>query len=328
MAVISISVTESSEQVVAGIPRSVSISTNISSTIFYTLDDSDPTLSSSIYTSALYLPINKPSVKLKILATNGVDFSSIITESYFTNMLDNARLPHAGTDGPAGSNIPDLYPFGTNENQPTGIFLNPGDAGITVDDQALPSTPTTFDSDGYPSGFTNNPYTIENYSILYSTTDAQGNTGPKVGNLPASVKIQQEDPVPETTSQFTNTFDPRAFVIFQDFSKENPDDPAQINNQFLSLEDPNKVRDGNKYFTSGLDSPAVSGSFLRSHYNPRDNTMSYYYYDSWSNRWMISKAPYIPTGSFDGNMAGIAAGRGNGSQWVYEWSFGRARILF
>jgi len=56
------------------------------------------------------------------MATNGVDTSPIITETYVTNMLNNARLPHSATDAQPGDNIPDLYPFGTNPLQPNGQF--------------------------------------------------------------------------------------------------------------------------------------------------------------------------------------------------------------
>ena len=48
-------------------------------------------------------------------------------------------------------------------------------------------------------------------------------------------------------------------VIFQDFSKEDPNGPAQINKQFFILEDPERARDGNSFYTSGLDAPPTAG---------------------------------------------------------------------
>lgn len=328
MVVISVSITESSEQVVAGIPKTVAISTNISATIFYTLDGTDPTLFSTIYTGPIFLPYDELQVTLKVLASNGVDSSSIITEVYETNMIQNARLPHSATDAQAGEPIPPLYPFGTPPIQPQGQFLNPADASITVNNPALPVVPSGFDGEGNPTGYTNLPYTSENYNIQYSTTDALGQTGLGVGNLPANVKVAERPADPETTEQFTTTFNPRAFVIFQDFSKENPEDPPQINRQFFTLEDPERVRDGNQYFNSGLDSPPVSGSFLRSHYNPRDNTITYYYLDTWTNKWIISKTPYQPTGSFDGNLSTIAISKQPGAGFVFQWLPFTRRVLF
>jgi hypothetical protein len=328
MAVISVSITESDEQIVSDIPKSVSISTNIPATIFYTLDGSEPNLFSSIYTGVLFLPYDSLSVTLKILATNGIDSSLVISETYETSILDNTRLPHSSTSAEAESSIPGLYPFGTNPIEPNTTYLSPGDAGITVNNSDLPSTPTGFDGDGYDTGYTNEPYTIENYSIVYSTTNAQGEKTPGVGNLPGTSTILSEPAIPEYTSQFTTTFDPRAFVIFQDFEKENPEDPPHINRQFFTLEDPNKARDGNHYYTSGLDAPPVNGTFLRSHYNPRDNTMTYYYLDTWTNKWIISKTPYKPTGSFNGNLSGIALSKQKGAGFVFEWRPFARRVLF
>lgn len=328
MSVISVSITESEDQIVAGIPKSVTISTNVPSTIFYTLDGSDPDLFSNIYTGTLFLPLDKLSVTLKVLATNGIDYSVVVSEIYETDMLENARLPHSATSAPAGSNIEDLYPFGTNPIQPDATYLNPADAGITVYNPELSATPTGFNGDGYGTGFTNEPYNTENYSILYSTTNAEGEIKTGVGNLPASVKILEEPAIPEYTSQFTNTFDPRAFVIFQDFDKENPEDPPNINRQFFTLEDSNTARDGNNYFTTGLDAPPVNGTFLRSHYNPRDNTMTYYYLDTWTNKWIISKTPYKPTGPFNGNLSGVALSKQKGAGFVFQWMPFTRRVLF
>lgn len=327
MAVINLTITESSNQIIAGIPQTVTITSNIPTSIFYTLDGSTPTLFSNIYTGPIIMPVNLLSVVLSIFATNGVDSSPVIVENYSTNILNDIRLPHSATDVPAGTNIPDLYPFGTNPIEPIGNFLNPGDASITVDNPDLTQLSTGFDSNGNPNAFTNKPFNTENYSIKYTTTDV--NNQPTIGNLPATVKIEVPPGPPETTEQFTNLYDPRAFVIYQDFSKEDPNGPAQINRQFFTLEDPERARDGNAYYNSGLDAPPVSGSFLRSHYNPRDNTITYYYLDTWTNKWIISKTPYQPTGSFDGNLSRVVFGRDNGGAGkVFEWLTFTRRVLF
>jgi len=326
MAIISVTIIESTEQVVSGIPRSVTISTNIPATIFYTLDGTDPTLLSDIYTAPLFFSNNSLRIELRVLATNGSIFSPIITEVYQTDILVNARLPRSATDAQSGENIPGLYPFGTNPIQPNTHFLNPGDAGITVDNQEKIEIASGYDGMGNETGFTNEPYNIENYNIVYTNRDAEGQ--PTVGNLPATAKIVIPEAPLEESYQFSNLFDPRAFVIFQDFSKENPDDPAHINREFFSLENTETVRDGNSYYNSGLDSPPVMGSFLRSHYNPRDNTMTYYYLDTHANRWIISKTPYQPGGVFDGNLSNIALSKNAGAGFVFEWLPFTRRVLF
>jgi hypothetical protein len=344
MAVISVTVTQSSEQVVAGIPKTVSITTNITSTIFYTLDGTDPTLFSTIYTGPIFLPFDQLLVTLKILATNGVDSSPIVVEQYMTNIVDgNARLGHAGTTAQAGSVVPNAYPFGTPPFQPQQGYVNPAEAGPyggAVYNPELPATPTGFDGQGNPTGYTNQPYNITNYQITYTNRDALGNQGSNIGNLPGKTilpypsdvqpdKGQTSGQGPEETNQFTSLFDPRAMVIFQDFSTEDPSDPPQINRQFFSLENAERARDGTFYFNTGLDASApVSGSFVRAHYNPRTNTMTHYYRDSWSNKWIISTARYQPTGTFDGNMAQMAMGTKSGAGVIFEWLPFARRVLF
>lgn len=332
MAVISITVTSSEEEVVAGIPKTVALSTNIPASIFYTLDGSTPTLFSTVYVSPISLSVDKLSITLKILASNGVDTSPIVTETFVTNLAEgtNARLPHSGTTAEEGDNLPGLYPFGTPPTQPNATFQNPASVGITVDNPALPSTPTGFDGAGNPNAFTDAPFDTTNYSIKYSTTDFQGKMGYGIGTLPATVTITPDPATPNTTNQNSNTFDPRAFVIFQDASTENPNDPPHINRMHFSLENPEKARDGNHFYTAGLDAPPVSGTFIRQFFNSRTNTMTYYYLDTWTNRWIISSAPYDPSNNQTTSLAGTAMSGGSalGGKYVFEWQNFARRVLF
>src|SRR5205807_2663848 len=136
-----------------------------------------------------------------------------------------ARLPHSATDVMAGTNMSSTFPFGTPPIQPLGNYTNPGDASITVNNPDLPQIAGGFDGSGNSTSFTNQPFNIQNYEIQYSTTNAEGETGPGIGNLPANVKIQQPTEEPEESQVFDRLFDPRAQVIFLDASKENPDLP-------------------------------------------------------------------------------------------------------
>lgn len=327
MTVISVSITQSVDQVVSGIPRTISITTSIPATIFYTLDGTTPTLFSTIYTGTIFLPVSQLAVMLNVMATDGVNSSPVVSECYMTNVVSgNARLPHSSTNAQAGSSIQDTYPFGTPPFQPDQIFENPARSGVTVYDPNKPAISNAFDADGYPTGFTNRPYNLKNYGIVYTETDAQGERSFGVGNLPATTTVVYPPPPPEFSSQFTQTFDPRALVIFQDFSNEDPNNPPQINKQYFSLEDPEKVRDGTYYYNSGVDSTLPpSGSFVRAHFNPRDNTITHYYRDSWANRWIISTSPYQPNNSAAPNFASEVMG---GNPRVLEWIPFSRRILF
>ena len=262
---------------------------------------------------------------MQVLATDGTNFSPVISETYMTDIVDgNTRLSHAGTNSPINSPSPDLYPFGTAPYEPNSQYTNPANSGVTVDNPALPTISNGFNVDGYPSVFTNEPYNSENYQIIYSTTNAEGETGHGVGTLPAKSTIQQPIPVPEQTNQFSNMFDPRAMVIFQDFSQENPNDPPTINRQFFTLENPN-ARDGTHYFDADGSGVPPSGTFIRSEYNPRDNTLTCYFRDSWSNRWIISKSPYTPGPDAVTNLSPVASAWGGR---VFEWVAFQRRVLF
>lgn len=329
MAVISISILESEEQIVSGIPKIITLTTNIPSSIFYTLDGSTPDLFSTIYTGPISMPTNLLSVTLKIFATNGVDSSPIISEEYFTNVLNNARLPRHSTDAQPNDSLDNLYPYGTNPIQPQNKFLNPGEAGINVNDPSLPSTPTGFDINQSPTGFTNQPFNFKNYDIIYPKGNSI-NEPLKVGQLPSKITVQKEKEIPETSDYNSKFFDPRAFVIYHDVSKEDQDKPPLINRQHFSTDITNpKVRTGNNYFIAGIDTPPPTGSFVRSHYNPRDNTMTYYYFDQLSNKWIISKTPYQPKDPDAGALYQVKFSRNHkGAGMVFQWVPFQRRVLF
>ena len=162
---------------------------------------------------------------------------------------------------------------------------------------------------------------------LSSDEDAEGNQGTLIGTLPANTTIIDTPPPPEQTDQFTNTFNPKALVIFQDFSQENPNDPPQINRQYFSLEDPERARDG-AYFSTGQDAPPPSGAFINAHYNPRTGDITHYYRDALTNRWIISTAPYQPNPNNDNLVQAAMNNRSPGSKFVFEWIIGQRRVLF
>lgn len=331
MSVISITITQSSEQVVAGIPKIISLSTNIPSVIFYTLDGSTPTLFSTTYTGPIFLPYNALAITLSVFATDGTNSSPVIVETYQTNHVDgNVRLPHASTNAKPGQVLPDSYPFGTPPFQSDQKFRNPADSGITVFNPALPSQPNAFDGQGNPTSFTNQIYDTTNYQITYTNQNAEGETGKLIGTIPAQTTIFRPPPPEEQTDQFTQTFDPRALVIFQDFKNEDPTDPSQINRQFFDLDNPNRERDGTLLSTTyQTGTPPPSGAFIKSHFNPRTNETTSYFRDAWSGRWIISTAQYQPLGSYDGNLAtSIIGSRSPGSNFVYEWIPNARRVLF
>ena len=130
----------------------------------------------------------------------------------------------------------------------------------------------------------------------------------------------------EQTEQFTSTFNPKAFVIFQDLSKEDPSDPPQINNMNFVLEDVDRARTGDFYFNSGSNTPTTSASFVRSEYNARTGNITYYYYDNNIGRWLISTQPFTPNTNHSENLFNSRVMSG-GAGRVYEWIPFKRQVL-
>jgi len=329
MTVISISVTESSEQLIAGFPKTVALETNIASTIFYTIDGSEPTNLSLVYLDPIVLPTDELYFIIKVFATNGIDSSPIITLEYSTNILENARIPHATVSNLSNNNLYSLYPFGTNS--PTQIFdyLNSANAGTTVNSPEIPDITFGYDADGYGIG-ADRP--LDNYLNIYSTTNKLNQTIDNIGNLPGKVTIIGRRTAleynPEESNRSDALFDAKAMVIFQDITTEDPSNPPQINPQYFSLENLEIVKDGAPLRASGLDGPTITGSFLRSHYNPRTQMVTSYYRDSSTNRWIISTAPYEPKQNDPGNWSTMVFSRNDqGAGKVFAWNLFRYRTL-
>jgi hypothetical protein len=336
MATISITITPSSAEILPGIPQSVAIATNIPSVIFYTLNGQSPNEYSPVYS----VPINLPglsNITLSIFATDGVDTSTVITQTYTlipSEVITMAgdRLPHAAVPFDRCQDGSNNFPFGSNYPHQT-TYLNTALAGTTVAD---PSTPTAYfqgyNADGYPTSFSNQPQTYYQFNTLYSTTDVEGNVFPGVGSLPARTTIRGSPYDIEYRPEFSSTadkiFNPKAMVIYDDGENADPTNPVIIGRQNFSLESPEIVRDGNLLFNQGLDAPPTMGGFVNRTYNARDNTMTNSYYDNTVNRWVFSTQPYAPTTAGVGQLGMvIPAGRGQGNGFVFQWHWGLYRTL-
>lgn len=295
MAVITITITESVIQLVAGIPKEVVLSTNVPATIFYTLDGTDPTLSSDIAVGSIVLPTGSNSVVLKAFATDGTDTSAIVTQTYAPNIVGD-RKARDKVVGLYSQSLPsgDSAQFGDPSPNPDVRY--DGIGGITVDAPDVEGTPIGYDgtATGTYVAETDRPWhrsAPTGYDIHYSDK-TETESGPGVGTLPAEVTVvvpSQSNNSPDANSKL---FDPHAMVIIQD-GREEPEDPnvSLVNRQFFSLGNPEKVRDGIGYNTTGLEGSVPTGSFIKPQYNPRENTYTFYYRDAETNRWIISIEP-------------------------------------
>lgn len=308
MTVISLSITESAVQIIDNIPKYLTVEANIISTIFYTVDGTDPDTNSLILINPLLLPTDSSQVVVKLWATDGVNSSAIITKTY-TSSTTGLRNPHDRVSGLTvqATNTQDPYPFGSiNVGSPVQ-FGNVG--GEIVDAAEIVGIPDGYAGlgDGTIAGETDKP--LDQYQFIYSTTNKQGLRVPNVGTLPAQVSIVVPPPAPDSSNANQNTklFNPRALVIFQDGTQDPEDeDIVHLNRGYFTLDDVRSMDGGlsdTTTFTEGGNIPY--GSLIRQQFNPRDNTITYYYRCQLSGRWVISKEPYVAKNTSVQNLANI-----------------------
>jgi|SRR5271166_406916 len=338
MSVIAIIITPSADQTIQGIPNTVAVGTSEPATIFYTLDGTVPDTRSAVYVAPIIMPQSKLVVVLNIFATNGVDSSAIITAEYLGNPLSvlsrvGDRVPHSAvTDVNNGDMANSLFPFGSAAPRQEFKYLNPGDAGTTVYNEQLPATPNGFDADQMPDGYTNKPISYFKFKQVYDTTGPENEVFPGVGNLPAITtvigKSSAVDYTQESSSTSDKIFNPKAFVIYQDSTTEDPTNPVIINKQFFSLENQEIVRDGALLYNSSLENPTVMGSYLKTYYNPRTNMLTSYFYDNTVHKWIMSSSPYQPTNRTTGELYHMVWPRQEGARGkVFEWVNFTRRVL-
>jgi hypothetical protein len=316
MATITITITESVLHLLAGIPSYVTLDANMPSTIFYTLDGSEPTTDSFVAIGPIDMPRDHGQVILRAYATDGINTSSILTQTYTTTM-SGLRNPNdkvvQDSCGCSGNSL-----FGSG-NVSLPVYENT--TGVIVDDQALPRTPDGYDgtATGTGAGYLNQDKS--RYQFLFSESDAIGNTGKGIGTLPGRVlysKPRNNNTVQQSTNTSSPLFNPKAMVIFQDSREEQYDkDIPRINRPHFDLEDHTKVRDG--ALINNQDVTTTAGAFVRAHYNPADNTLTYYYYDNRTGRWIISKEPYSHAQNPVSNLAGMVPGREQSAGKVFKW---------
>jgi len=327
MALITVIITESERQRISGIPEFVTIITSIPSTIFYTFDGTDPNTSSDIYVGGeLKIPTNQPSVTFKVLATNGTDSSAII-ERFFRPNIIIVRKSH---DRVVVNNCGDCGDCSTCSPTGQGQWTSFGPDDLIVD---KPSVENIFDgydgtATGTPTGGTD--LDLSEYLIKFSDSNrANTERGRGIGTLPSEVTVVMPPPPPTFSDRNSSLFNPRALVIYQD-SREEPDDPSvvNINRQFFSLQNPETTKDGILLNTTAFEGNTITGSLLRTHFNPRENTLTYYYFDSHALRWIISIEPFTPASPRTSGLQKIMfSSRSAADQKVFRWIPFKGRSL-
>lgn len=318
MAVITIILTESDIQIISGIPRSIFIETSIPATVFYTLDGTDPDFSSSVYLGGdLYLPTGGGFV-LKLLATDGVDSSGIIDYTYGPDISVVRRFGETVTNLSQINNAANWIPFGDyNVNIP--VIYGNVEQGVVSDSDITDKYQDGYDADGnLAPGGTDQP--LDTYTLIYSEANANGERGRGIGTLPSTITIQPKPPEYSGTSSNINDrfFNPKAGIIYMD-SRDPPKDlnTVHLNRMSFSLENHAVVKDGGTINTIPLETPVLSGNFLRAFYNHKEGIITYYYLDSQTLRWIISKEPWTPPDT--PGLYNMVYGREQSHAFVFKW---------
>lgn len=328
MSVLTITVEKSPIEIIDGIPQTLLVTTNIPSTIFYTLDGTDPNTSSDIVTGPIVMPTDASLVIFKTFATNGVVTSDLVELEFGPDRYWKTRRPHDKVLNhcPQTDACKNTAPFGTNSPPPTTVYGNTAEE--PVDSPKKPGIPDGYDFTGKDfANYTDRP--PDTYERIYSTTTSDGKIGPLIGNLPAKVHVRIAPEDPEYSEQNSLFFNPRAKVIFQDGTKP-PEDPdvARQNRAYFSLIDSETYRDGIGFSTTGLEGSVPTGSFVKQHYNPRKGTAKFYYFDSKALRWIISEEPIAPNSVPTANLSYIVRShRDKGVGQVFRWIPFKRHIL-
>lgn len=329
MAVITITIIEAEVQLMYGIPKCVTLETNVPATIFYTFDGEDPTVNSSVYVDdELIIPVDQPTVIFKVFATNGVDSSAIIERTY--RPVFEGRISHAQVIGQNSCSSDSRFPYTDFAPSVPGIYGKFGPNDAIVDKPDVENIPDGFDGTGTGTPSNGTDLDLDKYLLRFSESNYLGERGRGLGTLPTTVSFLSPDNIPQSSNANDKLFNPRAMVIYQD-SREEPfdSDIAIINRNLFSLEDANiaRIKNGILLNTTGYEGMIPTGSALRSQYNARDNTITYYYFDSRTLRWIISTEPAPVKSPRAGIFNIIFASREPGDRYVFRWHPFKGRRL-
>lgn len=293
MPIVTLTFTGSDEEISDGIPRTMTIESNVPATIYFTLDGSTPTIDSPIYVDTFEMPDGETSV---ILSAFGVDAENvagpILVQTY---AADVSRM---------------------SVSRMTGI-----EGFIIARDFAEPDYPDdVYDADGYIARYLDIPPDRLDYTpsdrgfegIAEGTRIEVGFPDPDL-----TPSLIDDDMVPVTTPEVGELFHPNAKVTYIDNRIEN--DILLILRPFGSLHNPYREFGGKRVREVADDATYVSGGFVRRFYDTKNNIMVSYYFDHNECRY-VRNIQDLPDDIKNTNNIGIqpSAGRPLVFQWIYR----------
>lgn len=286
MAVLTLSARGMGAELVDGIPQYIELNTNVPSTIFYTLDGSEPTIVSRVYLNPIELPFNN-SVNLRALAVSGADIA--ILDLTFKPDLKELDLPWRTEDTGLGV-VFDAYNVA---NQALDGYISDESNNIDV--------PARF-SDLPINQLDLSPKSLFEHQRLISI----GFTGD-----PRPIEFKQDSP--NNNNVF---FNPRALCIVVD-GRDGYDDQVydgyrMINRPYGSTTDTLRYSNGKMLYNKN---PYITGGFVRTFYSKENRLSVSYYFDHNETRWIKSIQRFDP----DQIPSESNLQRVYGRPFVYKW---------
>jgi len=252
MTVVTLTFTSSEEEIVSGIPRYITIESNIPSTIYFTLDGTVPTENSPIYIDTFEMPDGENSVTLSAF---GIDF-----DGYYGSILTQVFAP---------------------DTTRIDVTRNVGLEGLVVDRFVdLENIEDGFDADSNPVRFIDKP--LIDLDVIHSS---RGRLGIAEG---AQIEVSVPDPtttpnpfddnfVAFSTNENAQFFNPYAKTIVIDNRLNN--DIRIINRPWGSIRKTMSRNSWGMQEIGGTDETYISGGFVKTFYSAKNNTMVSYYFD-------------------------------------------------
>lgn len=273
-----ITVVESTNQIISGIPEYVVVESNTPAVVFYTFDGTDPTIDSDyMETNTLVLPTDGSSVTVKLTAIAGID-SSTIFEHVWSTVVPFVTRRFKDTDGisilPPGAEVVDSLAVDQDGNQARETSIPFVDLEMKASDRDVYKK--------YDGGKTSLAFINFNLEMIMTEMPYQSkSSSPNNNNL---------------------DFDPKAGLIIIDGS--TPEKLAAqsvkiINRPYNTM----SVRSG-EYNEHLVQQPIITGNFVRYMTNPKTGKTVFYYFDSRECRWIHSIQQITPKTLNIGNMVG------------------------
>lgn len=286
MAVITLTFTGSEDQIVSGIPRTMTIESNVPITIYFTLDGTTPTLDSPIYTDTFKMPDGENSVTLSAFGVDGDSVQSPILTQVFA---------------------PDVSRMSVSRNTGLeGFVLNRADAGD--------NTVIGYDADGAPASFID--VDLETLDLIRKHRGYLGiaeGTAVEVGipDPEDTPSFTDDNFVPFSTPLVAEFFNPNAKLIVIDNRQDN--DLRLILRPWGSLHNMHREFGGKRLLDP--EGPYISGGFVRRFYDAKNNAMVSYYFDHNESRY-VKNIQELPANIPNRGSIGL---QGSTKPLVFKW---------